>query len=115
METKPTHIPADQFIAEKSDQWRLNRTVTIRGNGTEGRKYEREAFTWFPETDSDDCVYVIERLGSGEKTMLRLAYWIVSRHGAMSGKWVFGRFCPMIPEHDLNALLAKARSEGTIK
>lgn len=110
-----THIPADQFIKEKSEWWRLHRTVSIRGNGGGGRTYEREAWTFLKETNADDNVFVVERLNHPDHgSQYRLGYWIVSRHGQMANRWTWGRFAPMIPAEDLERLMEKARSEGTI-
>lgn len=110
-----THPSPEEFIRDKSAQWKLNRTVTIRGNGSEGRKYEREAFTFMPETGSDQCVYTVERLSNPDSgTFLRWGYWVVSRHGAMSGRWVWGRFAPMIGTADMRKLMERAVIEKTL-
>ena len=40
----------------------------------------------------------------------RLAYWTVNR----KGQWCWGQFAPILPAEDFDALVAKARAEGTI-
>ena len=44
----------------------------------------------------------------------RICYYIISQFGKTKGKWVWGQFCPFIPQVDFNKLINKAKKEGTI-
>lgn len=113
-----------QFEAERQKQTVVLEFKDIAREGT--HRYVREAWTFFPQSNlSEDKVLVIERLryvgsegrvhfgggATGGEVEYRFSYFI--RRPA--GNWVFGQYAPLIPAEDLEPLLAKARSEGTIR
>lgn len=44
----------------------------------------------------------------------RIGYYIVGHIGRANSKWVWGQFCPLIPQKDFDKLIQKARKEKTI-
>ena len=47
----------------------------------------------------------------GSDIELRFGYYIISKK---TEKWVWGRFCPMIPKEDFNDLIKRAKEKGFI-
>lgn len=122
---------AEQFIDRKSRQWeserdRVRRWKDIGRGGT--HNWLREAWTFHVQQNLPEKVIVVERLRSVGRTgtqayaggaregevEYRFGYWTVGRIGRAADRWVWGQFSPMIPEKDLEIVLAKARSEGTL-
>lgn len=123
-------MTTDEFIAKKNKDFDKNSIIKVKDIGREGRHvWFREAWTFMPQSNLDEKVFVIERLRKenyeGQLARqkqwnkgdieYRIGYYIVGRIGRAKGKWVWGQFCPLIPAGDLTALLEKARKEGTIK
>ena len=123
---------ADEFIERKSIQWEseLERVRHWKDIGREGtHNWVREGWTFHTQHNLPEKVLVVERLRSVGRTgtrayeggaksgdiEYRFGYWTVGRIGRAAGRWVWGQFSPMIPEHDLGELLAKAHAEGTIQ
>ncbi|MBN1262829.1 MAG: hypothetical protein JW991_00565 [Candidatus Pacebacteria bacterium] len=105
------------------------RRLTCSALGRKGRHFWiREAWTFMPQSNLDEKVFVIERLrkesyegklshrGQWKKGEIeyRLGYYIIGKTGRAKGKWVWGQFCPLIPANDLKKLLEKAKREKTI-
>lgn len=96
-----------------------------------GRKgcfyFKKEAWTFMPQSNLSEKVFVLERLRhTGTKGKItwkdaksgieyRLGYYIVGKIGKRKGKWVWGQFCPLIPEKDFKKLIKKAKKEGTLR
>ena len=89
--------------------------------------YEREAVTYMPQYNLNEKYFVIERLKltkmegkisyKNEKIgniEYRIGYYIVGKIGRAKNRWVWGQFCPMIPNDDFNKLFKKAKKEKTI-
>ena len=85
--------------------------------------YLREAWTFMPQSDiPGHKVLVVERLrwlgyegevvfsGAGGEREYRIGYLICRGDGS----WGWGQYAQLIPVDDLEALLKKARAEGTI-
>lgn len=112
-EIKTLTISADAFIASKSDQWKLDRVVTVKStDGESVRSYEREK--WVFHKSNESFVLCMERLrgiddGHAE---LRCGYWIVGRNGTMKGRWTWGRYAPIMPLGDYETMHRIARDEG---
>lgn len=121
---------AEDFIKTKNRQFITNNVIKIKDIGREGRHlWIREAWTFMPQGNLDEKVFVVERLkkegyeGKLAREKLwkkgdieyRIGYYIVGRIGRAKGKWVWGQFCPLIPEKDLKKLLEKAKMEKTIQ
>jgi len=105
----PSVQSAQEFIAAKSDAWKTDRDVLITGtDGEKGLKFERESFAFLPASDNPQKVFSLERIRRGKEEHVRVGYWIVSRHGAMSGRWCWGRFAPMMSEEDFGRLAGMA-------
>jgi hypothetical protein len=131
LETTPT---AEQFIASKAAQFRADleagRTLEMKDIERRGFHYwRREGWTFLVQHNLPTKVYVVERLAFAgskgdlsehrdgtevEPTLYRFGYWVVGRYGRAAGRWTWAQFAPMIPPIDLDALMAKARVEGTI-
>lgn len=132
MDMKPRPYESWQdFIDRKAAQFeRLRqRPVRMKDIGRRGRqRFIREAWTFMPQHNNPEKVFVIERLPKikfegrlarrshfreGDREY-RIGYFIVGKNGQMRGRWAWGQFCPMIPTTDFRKLLRKARREGTI-
>ena len=122
-------ITADAFIELKDGQWRARkkrfRTKDVGRHGWS--TWHRRAWTFMPQTNMPEKVFVIERLERGTPEGVithaqarvgdieyRIGYYIVGRIGRANDRWAWRQFCPLIPAEDLEPLLAKARKEGTI-
>ncbi len=118
-----------EFIKRKNEQFKKEKIIKVKDIGREGKHvWIREAWTFMPQSNLDEKVFVVERLGkeSYEGKLIReklwkkgdieyrIGYYIVGRIGRAKGKWVWGQFCPMIPARDLEKLLEKAKKEKTI-
>lgn len=96
-----------------------------------GRKgklvFRRVAWTFMPQTNLDKKVFVVERFvkekKEGEhaysgwqegKIEYRFGYYIVGQIGRAKDRWIWGQFCPIIPQEDLDSLIKKAKAEETI-
>ncbi|MCX6816836.1 MAG: hypothetical protein NTZ93_03155 [Candidatus Beckwithbacteria bacterium] len=119
---------AEEFIKRKGNLFKKHNTIQVKDIGRTGVHYFiREAWTFLAQSNLKEKVFVIERLRK-ESTIGKLAYdnwkkgdieyrigyYIVGRVGRAKGKWIWGQFCPMIPQNDLGKLLDKARKERTI-
>jgi hypothetical protein len=91
--------------------------------------WEREAWTFMPQSNLPEKVFVVERIRlvsvQGERAYeggarpgdreYRFGYYTIGRIGRRAGQWTWGQFSPMIPEGDLMPLVEKAQAEGTIR
>ena len=121
-------MTAQDFIAKKVEQFKNNFTIKIKDIGREGKHFFiREAWTFLPQSDLAEKVFVIERLRkeSTEGSLAysnwrkgdieyRIGYFIKGQIGRTKDRWIWGQYCPLIPQDDLTKLLDKARSEGTL-
>lgn len=119
-----------EFINKKNNQFNANPIIRVKDIGRKGKHFlYREAWTFLVQSNLAEKVFIIERLRKesieGELSYqnswnkgdieYRIGYYIVGRIGRAKGKWVWGQFCPLIPQQDLINLLDKAKKEGTIK
>ncbi len=130
--TKHTEKAA-AFIRRKEQQFQHEleneKSVKMKDIGRKGRHaFIREAWTFMPQYNLPEKVFVIERLvrKSTEGDVVhrrtrkigeieyRIGYFIVGKNGFLTGKWAWGQFCPLIPANDLLKLLKKAQQERTI-
>ena len=119
-------MTAEDFIDFKTEQWEKRDTVTTKiplEIGEYKILWKREAFCFLSQSNFPEKVFVFERLrkekfegdvpndakGIGELEY-RISYYI-SRN---SEKWVFVRFCPLIPQEDFRKLLQKAKKENVL-
>jgi len=116
------------FIKRKSAEFKKSHLIPMKDVSRQARHYwQREAWTFMPQHNVPEKVFVIERLKrvrtEGKPTHsqiklgdieYRLGYYIIGKIGNRKGKWTWGQFCPLIPQSDLQKLLAKAKKEGTI-
>lgn len=124
-------LPEDveQFIKRKSDEFCKKNIVNVKDIGRKGRHFFiREAWTFMPQTNLRDKVFILERFRKdsteGELAYkdqwrkgdieYRIGYFIKGKIGKTAGRWLWGQYCPLIPQEDLNSLLDKAKTEGTL-
>lgn len=120
---------ADEFIARKTEEWKRKPKVFKTKNvEREGKNtWALEAWTFLVQHDYPEKLLLIERLRhvTAEGTMqpwnakpgdvqYRFGYYVVGRIGKAAGRWWWGESAPFIPHADLQALLDKAREEGTL-
>ena len=118
-----------EFIKRKDKEFKQKSLIPMKDIGRKGKKFfQREAWTFMPQYNLQEKVFVIERLKKisyeGKLTHpkvfkkgaieYRIGYYMIGKNGNMKGKWVWGQFCPLIPQQDLNKLLLKAKKEKTI-
>jgi hypothetical protein len=117
-----------EFIKRKNKQFKKRKIIQIKDIGRKGKHFfVREAWTFLPQSNLKNKVFVIERLrkestegklayGNWKKGDIeyRIGYYIVGKIGKAKGKWVWGQFCPLIPANDLKRLLEKAKKEKTV-
>jgi len=104
-----------EFIKRKNKQFKQEKTVSMKHISRKKRVYfVRKAWTFMPE--NKEKVFIIERLKNKEnnKIYYRMGYYILGKIGKAKNKWVWGQFCPMFPENDLENIIKKAKKEKTI-
>ena len=129
MKTNNKVEPVKIFIKRKNGHFKANNIIKAKDIGRKGIHFwVREAWTFMPQSNLDEKVFVVERLrkenyeGKLAREKLwkkgeieyRIGYYIVGKIGRAKGKWVWGQFCPMIHAKDLKRLLAKAKKEKKI-
>ncbi|MCB1214518.1 MAG: hypothetical protein KDK66_03465 [Deltaproteobacteria bacterium] len=117
------------FIRRKDLEFKKAKPIPMKDIGRAGTHYfEREAWTFMPQSNLKEKVFVIERLKKvhldgkavHSKTSLkgsveyRIGYYMIGKNGNKKGRWTWGQFCPMIPKEDFNKLMKKAAREGTV-
>jgi len=127
--TKTKTNSAEEFIRRKNEYFKKNKIIKVKDIGRKGAHFFfREAWTFLPQGDLNEKVFIIERLRKeGYEGHLarqkqwkkgdieyRIGYFIVGKIGRAKGKWVWGQFCPFIPKEDFSKLLNKAKQEGTL-
>ena len=126
---KDNNESVQDFIKRKNVYFKKNRIIKVKDIGRKGNHFFfREAWTFLPQSNLDEKVFIIERLRKENyeghlarqkqwkkgDIEYRIGYYIVGRIGRVKGRWVWGQFCPFIPAEDLKNLLRKAEKEGTI-
>ena len=120
---------AEDFIRRKNEYFKENNIIKVKDISRKGyHVWVRESWTFMPQFNLDEKVFVIERLRregyegqtEGQKQWskgnieYRFGYYIVGKIGRAKGRWVWGQFCPLIPKEDFKRLLYKARQERTL-
>lgn len=115
----------EEFIRRKSEQFGKGSLIKVKDISRKGFHYwKREAWTFMPQSNYESKVFIVERLkrvkSDIESTKIgdieyRFGYYIIGKIGRANGKWVWGQFCPLIPQEDFDKLFDKAKREGTIK
>ena len=117
-----------EFVKKKVEQFKKTSVINVKDIGRKGRHiFVREAWTFLPQSNLPQKVFIIERLrkedsegslayGNFNKGQIeyRIGYFIVSQFGKTKGKWLWGQFCPLIPQEDFSRLIDKAKKEGVI-
>lgn len=117
-----------EFIARKNAEFQKTALKPFKDIGRRGsHEFMREAWTFMVQHNLKNKVFVIERLKRIKihgKTVhsevkvgdieYRFGYYIVGQIGRAKNRWVWGQFCPMIPDKDFSALIKKAKKEGTL-
>ncbi|NMB47936.1 hypothetical protein GYA13_00630 [Candidatus Kuenenbacteria bacterium] len=117
----------EQFIKRKNKNFKIQkgRLISMKDIGRSGRFYFiREAWTFIKQHNLKEKIFIIERLRK-EKTEgkiihkkswsrgeieYRIGYYIVGKIGRAKDKWIWGQFCPLIPEKDLKRLFVRITS-----
>lgn len=125
-------LSAKQFIEQKEEQFKKDlekkKLIGMKDISREGKHgFLREAWTFMIQHNLEAKVFVIERLRRAEirgttvhkkikigDIEYRVGYYIVGHIRNAKGRWVWGQFCPLIPQEDFNKLIQKARKEKTI-
>lgn len=117
-----------KFIKRKNAQFKNASLIPLKDVGRKGKFFfKREAWTFMPQHNLKNKVFIIERLKlikkegetSHEKVKVgdieyRFGYYIVGKIGKAKDKWWWGQSCPIVSGADLKKLLKKSRKEGTI-
>ncbi len=119
----------EKFIKRKDLEFKHEVEIKMKDIGRKGKKvFVREAWTFLPQHNNKDKVFLFERLRklrySGQLSYqknwkrgdieYRVGYFIVGKIGRAKDRWVWGQFCPMIPESDLDKLFKKAKKDKVI-
>ena len=121
-------MTAQDFIHKKNEQFKKTNIIRVKDIGRKGKHFfVREAWTFLPQTNLPEKVFVLERLRkeSTEGNLsysnwkkgdieYRIGYFIKGQIGKAKDRWIWGQYCPLIPQEDLNKLLNKARKEKTL-
>ncbi len=118
------------FIKRKNIEFKKkNASIATKNIERTGKFYWiREAWTFLPQSNYKEKVFIFERLrkekfitkserkniGKIGNVEYRIGYFIVGRIGRANNKWVWGQFCPLIPPTDFKKLIEKAKKEKTI-
>ena len=121
---------AEEFIKRKESQFEKekDKKISMKDIGRKGKwYYTREAGIFMKQDNHPAKVFVFERLKQhsfdGELayknphigiTEYRIGYYMLGKIGKMNGKWVWGQFCPMIPQKDFNKLIKLAKDNGVL-
>ena len=119
-----------EFIKRKEAQFEKEKSlITMKDIGRKGKFYfKREAWTFMPQSNLSDKVFILERLRKEEfagdlaykdawkkgDIEYRLGYFIVGKIDRAKGRWIWGQFCPLIPCDDFFKLIEKAKTEEVI-
>ncbi len=119
-----------EFIRREEAQFEKDRLlIPMKDIGRKGKFYfKREAWTFMPQSNLFDKVFILERLRKEEfagelayrntwkkgDIEYRLGYFIVGKIGRAKDRWIWGQFCPLIPGDDFLMLINKAKQENTI-
>jgi len=122
-----------EFILRKNRQFQLEKDmkkpIGMKHISRKGNFYFlREAWTFLPQYNlKDDKVFILERLANYKfdsrlnlknwqagNVEYRVGYFIRGKIGRANGKWVWGQFCPLIPQKDFKKLILKAKKEKVI-
>lgn len=125
---------AEEFIREKRQRFEKERgkkELKFKDISRKGyRVWKREAWTFMPQSDYPEKVFVIERLryshdedkgglkpwaSDYDRCQYRIGYFIVGKIGRQRGKWTWAQFCPLIPSRDIRELIKRAEDEETIQ
>ena len=122
-------MDAKEFIKKKDLQFREALLIPMKDIGRRGKFYfKREAWTFLPQHNLPEKVFVFERLRKAKFTgsisytnswkngdiEYRIGYFIVGKINRANGRWIWGQYCPLIPASDFKRLIAKATKEKVI-
>jgi len=118
---------AKEFIKRKEEE--LPRKIKIKDIGREGiHWWNITKRACMQQTGHPEKVFVFERLERAETEgklankmtgkegdiEYRIGYYIVGKIRKANGRWVWGQFCPFIPEEDFDKLIQLAKDKGVI-
>ena len=86
---------------------RIRRRIVMEQHKHPQKAFVLEEF----ETDPKKIKKPVPKYEGGGDIQLRFGYYIISDK---TEKWVWGRFCPMIPKKDFNDLIKRAKEKGFI-
>lgn len=121
-------MKVQDFVSKKIAQFKKSNIIQVKDIGRKGKHFfVREAYTFLPQTDLAEKVFILERLRkeSTEGSLAysnwkkgdieyRIGYFIKGQIGKAKDRWIWGQYCPLIPQEDLIKLLNKARTDGTL-
>ena len=95
------------YIDEWKYQSRIRRRIVMQQHNYKQKAFVLEEF----ETDPEECKKHTPKYEGGGDTQLRFGYYIIS---PKTKRWMWSRFCPMIPKEDFNDLIERAKEKGFI-
>lgn len=118
---------AEEFIERRRARIAKNGRISAKDVLQTGKhRYRIEQATFHVQSNNPRKVHSVERIRwvdftstSGgdprrdhepDELAYRIGYWVVNR----AGKWQWGQYSLISPAEDLEVLLEKARSEGTL-
>ena len=132
MQTLKMVETAEEFIKRKEEEFRIdkekNNSVVFKDIGRKGKHHWiRNKWICMKQHNYPEKVFVIERFIRGKREgdiiqntgkegdiEYRFGYYIVGKVGKAKGRWIWGQFCPIIPEEDFNKLIELAKKKGVI-
>ncbi|MFA5948593.1 MAG: hypothetical protein WC806_06570 [Candidatus Gracilibacteria bacterium] len=117
-----------QFIARKNLEFKKKKPIKMKDISRKGfGLFEREAWTFMPQHNLEEKVFVVERLkrigieGKISHKYLkigdieyRIGYYMIGKNGNVKGRWTWGQYCPIIPQKDFKKLIDQAIKEKVI-
>lgn len=66
--------------------------------------------------DKGGKYFILEEVDflENNKTSYRIGYWIIGEKESKRGQWIWGQFCPLITDRDLEKLIKKAKENGIL-
>jgi len=126
---KKQELSAEQFIQVKNLEYQKKKPIKMKDIGRKGfHIFERVKWTFHIQHNLPEKVFVIEKLKKigfeGEvihkkdqkpgAVEYRFGYYLIGKIRNAHGRWIWGQFCPLVPDQDWKKVIRKAQQDGTI-